>query len=72
MITLLDRACHRSGLAITHPAEVDLTQADHLGRRTADKDLIRGIELIARDGLLEHIVAQVLGNGMDGVAGDAL
>src|SRR5258706_1188609 len=47
VIHILDFTRHLARLAIANLAVVDLTQANHFCCRTADKDLIRNIELVA-------------------------
>src|SRR5688572_16382121 len=72
MIYVLDRPRDRAGLAIPDRAEVDFTQPNALCRRAADKDFVRDIELVTRDGLLEHIMAQILRNRMNSMTCDPL
>src|SRR5258706_4145648 len=50
-----DRAC-RAG---SDRAEVDLAERDALGGRAADEDLVRGVELVARDRRFDDVEPEV-------------
>ena len=53
-------------------AEVDLAERDALGRRAAHEDLVRGVELVARDGPLDDGNPEVARERDERVARDAL
>ena len=53
----LQGASDRPGFSIADGAEINLAQADDFGSGAADEDFISDVELIARDRLLDDIVA---------------
>ena len=60
MIYLLDRARDGPGLPIADLPKVYFTQADTLGRGAAHKDFVRDIKLVARDGLFDNFISQIV------------
>src|SRR5215472_4926576 len=67
----LQFARNRTRLAAPNGAEVDLSQSDHLGCGSADKYLVRNIELITGDRFFKHGVSHVACNRDEAIAGDA-
>src|SRR5437016_2622747 len=70
VIRPLQRARDRRPVAVPDGAEVDLAQADHLRRGPGDEDLVRDVELVPRERLLHHLVAEIAGERHDRLAGD--
>ena len=68
---LLQRARDRPHLARADDAKVNLAQGDDFGGGAAHKHFVRDVQLVARDGLLDHVIAQVAGERDERVARDA-
>src|ERR1700691_2566525 len=64
----LHGAGYRTGLAVADDAKIDFAQGNNFCCRTADKNLVGDIELIARDGLLDYGIAQIPRQGDEAVA----
>src|SRR5258705_3986959 len=62
----------RAGLSVADGTEIDFAQANHFGGSAAHEDLVGNVELVARNGLFDNVVAEVARQRNQAVAGDAL
>src|SRR5690606_22066418 len=58
--------------SVADPAVVELADRRDLGRRAREEGLVRDVHLVAGDALLDHLDAEVPGDGDHGIAGDAV
>src|SRR2546425_6656522 len=68
----LQGASNRAGLSVANGAEVDLAQANDFGGGATNENLIRDVELVAGNRLLDHVVTQITRQCQQAVARDAL
>src|SRR6266568_7328864 len=58
-------------LTVANRAEINFAQGDHFGRRAADENFVRNVELIPRDRFLEDRITKVPSECNQAVARDA-
>src|SRR6476620_10691203 len=68
----LQCASNRAGLSVADGAEIDLAQANHFGGSAADENLIRNIELVARNSLFDYGVPEIACQREQTIASNAL
>src|SRR5690606_9527265 len=62
----------RSAPPVPDRPVVELPDRGDLGRRPGEEGLVGDVHLVARDALLDHVDAEVAGDGDDRVAGNAV
>src|SRR5918999_4053501 len=68
----LNRARHRSRLAVADGDPVDRANGRDFGRRATEEELVRDVQKLARKLLLTHVIPKVGRDAHDGVARDPL